>query len=199
MGRILVNAFDKLKANTATNKAVSPVISALIFSNRTKSEQRGHHAADEFDQAGADEVAHAFDVAHDARNQHAALVGIVIADRQPADVLLDFLAKFRNQTLSGFGKKLRESKRRDALNHGSARATVSTSGVSSAMLMFADHVIQQEPRGIGQHQAAHAVDDHQAESQRQQFAARQNHLAQVGPDFAEALGLLALGRCGLVS
>ena len=44
----------------------------------------GHQAADEFDQAGANQVAHAFDVGHDARDQHAAFVGVVIADRAGA-------------------------------------------------------------------------------------------------------------------
>ena len=34
-------------------------------------DNRGQQAAGEIDQAGADEVAHAFDVAHDARNQRA--------------------------------------------------------------------------------------------------------------------------------
>ena len=60
----------------------------------------GQQAADEIHQAGADQVAHAFHVVHDARDQRAALVGVVVGDRQPADVLLHFPAQFRDQPLA---------------------------------------------------------------------------------------------------
>ena len=38
-----------------------------------------------------------------------------------------------------------------------------------------------------------------AEAQRQQFAARQDHFAQVRPDFADAFGLRALGGGAFVA
>ncbi len=49
----------------------------------------GDDAAGELDEAGADEVADAFGVRHDARDQDAGLRRVEIADRQPGDVRLD--------------------------------------------------------------------------------------------------------------
>ena len=62
--------------------------------------------------------------------------------------------------------------------------------------MFADYVVDQEARGIGKHQAAEAVDDHEAQAQRQEFSARQDHFTQVRPDFLDAFGLGAFGSAG---
>ena len=111
-------------------------------------------------------------------------------------MLLDLLAQLGDQALAGFGEKLREGERGDALNqcrakHGEHQRR------QQRDLMLAYHVIDQEPGGIRQHQPAEAVDDHQAQAERQQFAPRQDHLAQIGPDFADAFGLLALGGSGL--
>ena len=78
---------------------MNPVITALIRNSTTSAMHRRHEAAHELDQPGADQVAHAFDVAHDARHQHAALVRVVIGDRKSSDVLLYFLAQFRDQAL----------------------------------------------------------------------------------------------------
>ena len=59
----------------------------------------GQQTADQIDQSSADQVANAFDIAHDARDQHAALGRIVKRNWQPADMRLHFLAKFRDQAL----------------------------------------------------------------------------------------------------
>ena len=69
-------------------------------------EHRSQHAADEIHQAGADQVAHAFHVAHDARDQRAGLVGVVVGHGQPADVLLHFAAQLGDQPLPLFGEQL---------------------------------------------------------------------------------------------
>ena len=60
---------------------------------------RSEQAADKLDEARADEVAHAFDVAHDARYQQAGAVFVVEADRKTAYMLLHLLAQFRYHTL----------------------------------------------------------------------------------------------------
>ena len=67
------------------------------------------------------------------------------------------------------------------------------------MLLFTDYVVEQKAGGIRQHQAADAVDDHEDESERQEFAARQDRFAEVGPDFFDAFGLRALGRRAFVA
>ncbi len=69
----------------------------------------GHQAADEFNQAGADQIAHAFDVAHDAGNQNSGFVRIVKGNGQLADVGLHLAAQIGNHLLRGFGEQLREA------------------------------------------------------------------------------------------
>ena len=49
-------------------------------------EDGGEDAADEVDDAGADEVAYAFDVGHDAGDERAGAVFVVEGDGQAADV-----------------------------------------------------------------------------------------------------------------
>jgi len=44
-----------------------------------KREQGGEHAADELNKSGADQVAHAFHVGHDAGNQCSGAVLVVVA------------------------------------------------------------------------------------------------------------------------
>ena len=58
-------------------------------------------AADELHQAGADEVAHAFHVAHDARNQRAGAVFVVEATESRPRAL-HLAAHFGNQALAAF-------------------------------------------------------------------------------------------------
>ena len=62
----------------------------------------GEQPADQVDQSGPQQVPHAFDIAHDARNQRAGLVRIVERNRKVRDVRLHLLTKFRDQTLGGF-------------------------------------------------------------------------------------------------
>ena len=68
----------------------------------TSAKHRRQQAADEIHQPGADQVAHAFHVAHDARDQRAALVRVVVGHRQPADVLLHFAPQLGDQPLASF-------------------------------------------------------------------------------------------------
>ncbi len=130
IGRILVNACLRAKAKAATNRAVRPVMSTADAQQHHQRDDGRHQAADEIHQARADQIAHAFDVGHDARYQHAALVGVVIADREASDVLLDFLAQLGDQSLAGFREQLRQGEGSDALDERGVR-TASTSDVSS--------------------------------------------------------------------
>ncbi len=85
-------------------------------------DQRGDDTADKVHQAGADQVAHALDVGHDARHQYAGAVRVVEADRQPADVLLHLLAQFGDHALRRLGEQLRQRERGGSLNGGGASA-----------------------------------------------------------------------------
>ena len=73
-------------------------------------------AADELHQAGADEIADAVGVAHDARQQHAGLRRIEVAHRQAHDVRLHALAHLGDRALRGDAENLRVDERRDRLN-----------------------------------------------------------------------------------
>ncbi len=62
----------------------------------------GEQSADQVDQSRPQQVSHAFDVSHDARDQRAGFVRIVERNRKMRDVGLHLLTKFRNQTLGRF-------------------------------------------------------------------------------------------------
>ena len=79
---------------------------------------RGEDAADEVDDAGADEVADAFDVGHDAGDEGAGAVLVVEGDGQAADVLLDLHAELGDEALAFFGEELGERVGGDALDEG---------------------------------------------------------------------------------
>ncbi len=89
-----------------------PVMTGLIRDEHGESDNRRQQAADEIDEPGADQVADAFHVAHDARHQHARLVGVVVRDRQPSNVLLHPAAQFGNQPLRCFRQGLGEGETR---------------------------------------------------------------------------------------
>ena len=76
------------------------------------------NAADKIDQAGADEIADAFNVAHDARDEHAGFVGVVKGDGKAADVRLHLEAQLGDHALRGFREELREREGSKPLNNG---------------------------------------------------------------------------------
>ncbi len=106
----------------------------------------GHQAAEKLHQACADEVANAFDVAHDARNQLAGFVRIVVSDWKPPNVRLNPFAHVGNHALGGFGKKLGERVRSDALHDGRANDN-QHDGQQQVSLMLANYVIEKIFRG----------------------------------------------------
>ena len=76
-------------------------------------------AADEVEQAGADEVADAFDIGHDAGDEGTGAVGVVEGYGKAANVLLHLHAKFGDEALAFGGEELCEGVRGDALQEGS--------------------------------------------------------------------------------
>ena len=85
-----------------------PVSKVLRRSKKPEHQHRGEDPAHEFDQAGAQQIANAVHVGHDARHQRSGLVRVVVRDRQPADVGLHLRAQFGDQALRGFGYQLRD-------------------------------------------------------------------------------------------
>ena len=154
-------------------------------------EHRGQQAPDKIDQAGADQVAHAFHVGHDARHQHAGAGGVVEADRETADVLLHLHAQVGDQPLGGLREQLGQGKRGDGLDGGRQQNRADDPG-QFVGLLFDQDVVDQELGGRGQNQPGDAVDDHQHKPKRQQPSARldqgpdlRQHLAQGRPFFLD--------------
>ena len=86
-----------------------------------KGQDGGEQAADELDQAGADKVAHALDIGHDAGDKRAGAVFVVVGDGEQADVALDLAAHLGNETLAGFGEQLGEREGSDGLDDDCAQ------------------------------------------------------------------------------
>ena len=167
---------------------VSSVIWTLSVIRIDEGEDRGEDAADEVDQAGADEVADAFDVGHDAGDEGAGAVLVVEGDGQAADVLLDLHAQLGDQALACLGEQLRERVGGDALNDGGEqRRRRRSRGAGRSWCSYMTLSMRWLGRG-GQDEAADAVDDHQQEAAAEEQAARLDELPDLGQDLLE-LGL----------
>ena len=127
-------------------------------------ETAGHDAAHELDQARADQIAQAFDVAHDARDQGAGFIGVVKGDGKAADVSLHLAAEVGNHALRGLGQQLRERVGGDALNRGRGQ-NGERQGGEQIYLALADDVVDQEFRGCRQRESGDAIDGHEAKAQ----------------------------------
>src|SRR5438874_4200483 len=122
----------------------------------------GENSANEFKQAGADEVADAFNVGHDAGDESAGAVFIVEGYGQAADVALDLGAELRYEALAGGGEQLGEGVGGDALNEG--RGGNGSDDVRQKMKFVpVHHVVNEVTRGDRQGEAADAVDDDEKE------------------------------------
>ena len=77
---------------------------------------RRDQAAHELHQTGADQIPDALGVAHDARDQHAGLRRIEVANRQVHDLRLHALAHVGDRALRGHAEDLRQRKRRHRLH-----------------------------------------------------------------------------------
>ena len=124
-----------------------------------KSEDGGHEAADEFDEAGADEIADAFDVAHDAGNERAGFVSVVKGDGEAADVGLHLAAELGDHFLCGLGEELGESEGSEALDDGGSEDAEDDRG-QQIDLVLDGHVVYEIFCGSGKDEAADAVDGH---------------------------------------
>ena len=80
-------------------------------------QNRREQPADKLHQTGADQIAHAFDIGHDAGDERACAVLIVIADRKQAHMALDLAAHLGDQPLAGLGEQLGQRERGNRLHH----------------------------------------------------------------------------------
>ena len=156
-------------------------------SRMTSESSGGEHAADEIHQAGADQVAHALHVAHDARDQRAGFVGVVVGHRQAPDVLLHLAAQLGNQALALFGEQLGQGEAGDALHDGGGEYRAHQR-VQQVRLVLVDDVVHQEFGRAGQHQAAEAANQHEQEAEREFSAPRPHQFLEQGQRAFEMAG-----------
>ena len=155
-------------------------------------EHRRHDSAEEFHQAGADQVAHALHVVHDAGDQCAGFVGVVVDHGQTADMFLHFAPQLGDQALAFLGEELGEGERGDALNDGGGEYGADDP-FEQGDLVLIDHIVDQKFRGARQDQAAQSADDHQQETEREFAAARAHEFLEEGKRAAQVTAGLFLG------
>src|ERR1019366_2986857 len=155
-------------------------------------EQRRQDAAHEIHQAGADQVAHALHVAHDAGDQGAGFVGIVVDHGQTADVLLHLAAQLGDEPLALFGKQLGEGERGDALNDGGGENSAHDP-FEVVDLMLIDDVVHQKLGSARQDQAAQPADEHQQKADRELPSARAHQFLEEGQRAAQVTGRFLFG------
>ena len=145
---------------------------------------------------GADQVAHAFDVGHDARDQRTGAVLVVIGHGKQAHVALHLAAQFGDQPLAGLGKQLRERIRGERLHcHGSKHDEDDARQQFGVRMLRRQHLVEQRLRHEGQHQAREAVDDHQHEAAQDEPLARSHEGLDFRPDFSQVR--FGFGQVGL--
>lgn len=161
-----------------------------------ESEEGSENAAGKFDEAGADEIADAFDVGHDARDESAGFVGVVIGDGKAADVSLDLGAELGDHALRGFREKLREGVGAESLDEGGGE-NGKNDGNEEMDLALGEDVVDEEFRRGGEDEAGEAVDDHEDEAEGENSAAGLDEREDVGKELpVEFLGFP--GRGGIV-
>src|SRR6516225_8565905 len=69
------------------------------FEEHNQRDGRRQEAASELDQPSPQQIANAFYIAHDARNQIARLVGVIECDREPSDMFLYSSTQIGDQSL----------------------------------------------------------------------------------------------------
>ena len=142
---------------------------------RTGAEQQNQrdpgseNSAGEINQTRAQQIAHAFNITHDARNQIPGLVAVVKSHRQARNVRLHLLPQLGYESLCRFRQQLSQRKRRHALNQ-CGREHEQDQRPQLLNVMFVDDRVDQELGRVRQHQGRHPVDHHQHEAQRQQPA-----------------------------
>ncbi len=159
-----------------------------------KSEDCCQHTADKINNTCTDDVAHAFDVAHDARHQRARTIFVVEAHAQAPDMFLHPHAQLGNQPLPRFAQCLREGVGGDSLQNGRAQHGGDDDGQPIHPAMDEDRIDQRLERDR-QDQRSRTVYQHQAEAHQQQSPPWQHQGLDFWPDLGQHCTQLRLGLC----
>src|SRR5690606_24756675 len=159
-------------------------------------EDGGDHAADELDDAGADEVADALGVGHDAGDEDAGLGRVVVADGQAEHVGLDGAPHVGDGALARDADDLREREAGRGLDER-GEGDDERERHEQVGAILPEHGVDRELRAGRQHQAGQPVHDHEGEADGQRAAVGGQELTRLPPDAGEA-ELLPLPRRGLV-
>ena len=153
----------------------------------------GDDAAGELDEAGADDVADAFGVRHDPRDEHAGLRRVEIADGQAGHVRLDPPPHVGDRPLRGDAEHLRQREGRHRLDDGRGTGR-ERQRHQQVGVPLADDVVDQELGRRRQDEPDQAVDEHERQTERQPSLARQDERTRFAP--GRLSRDLLLGRLG---
>ena len=146
-------------------KIVTSVSRQLRYSSTPSAIDGRQDRAGQLHEAGADEVPDAFRVAHDPRDEDAALGRVEVADRQAHHVRLDFFAHLGDGALRRDAEHLRVGERRRGIDHAWPRRPPCASvGSRSHWPLPITSSIEVVGRRR-QDEAGEPVDQHQAESE----------------------------------
>ena len=152
-------------------------------------EDRRQQAPGELDQAGADQVADAFRVGHDPRQQDSRLGLVEEGDLETADVRLDAAPHLGDGALGGLPEHLGQRIPGDRLDQGRAGGREHERHEQLAPVL-SDDVVQQDLGQAGKHQAGEPGDGQQAEPQGQAAAPGVDQLRGVPKQDREGKALL---------
>src|SRR5271165_6319411 len=153
-----------------------------------KTEHGSEQSADKLDQAGADEITHAFHVGHDAGHKNAGAIAVVEAHGEASDMLLHLPAQVGDHALRGLREQLGKRERSHGLNGGGEKDEPHEWQETADLAVVEDYVDEIFCRER-EHEAGDAVDGNEDESEEQQPAARTHQTPDFGHDLFE-LGLL---------
>ena len=139
---MVAKALRRVKANATMITSAIPVSKVLRRSRNPSTSTAVSRPPDEFDQAGAQQIANAVHVGHDARHQRSGLVRVEVCDGQTANVGLHLGAQFGDQALAGLGNQLRDGETRDALYDGGGQ-NGQHQGSQQRQLALADDIVDQ--------------------------------------------------------
>ena len=160
-GRSVRNAKAIPPPNARSTRMVMTVRCQFSQNSTPRPITRGDEAANELHEAGADEIPDAFGVGHDARDQHAGLRRIEVANRQVHHARLHALAHVGDRALRGDAEDLRRAQTRSrperAWPHPPPARSASADPIGPPLTTSSMRYLDD----AGQHEARQPADQHQ--------------------------------------
>jgi hypothetical protein len=145
-----------------------------------ETKDRGQESPCKLHEPCADKVPDPFRIAHDARDQHAGLRRIEVANGQMNDMRLNALAHVGDGALRGDAEDLRECEGGDRL-YNRRGASGERNRQQELGSVLAEDLVDQPFGACRQHQSGETTDQHQDQPERQSAAMHPQQLARFAP------------------